>query len=402
LNTRFLQKAQDRLLVVGCFGMAATVYFPIGFAWFFFLVTFLSSLFRAPGYFRQPMTWLCLALLGWMLLTSYIADSNFDPTKSRFILYGLLLMLPLFGLRIPKDLAARTIRVFLVASVLAGLIILTDKIFHLPDAQIWRQLIGYTGNKSISNLILLTIGATMLLVCALAESGQIKTGDRAHQFYPLYAAFLAWIVLWTAQSRTALLLLPIVLIAVLLREQFELKTKVIVSLSALLLTSAIILSSPTAAGRIQQAFVGYNATEFTEVKSNSMIVRNEMNKLSVEMFKASPHIGNGIGSWEKQWHVRRQVSGAHSSVTPHNEYLSIASQTGWPGLLLFIGILTSILLWTWRGSYPWHSCGLIISCAWFWASFFNVTIRDTQFSLPLLFLTGVAMAANRDNSLTTH
>jgi hypothetical protein len=390
-----IRKLQDQLLVVGCLGTAACIYFPIGFAWFFLLLTVAASLFYTPSFFRNRLTWLCLGFIGWLLLTGAISNTTFDPKRAYFSVYCLILMVPLLALRVPKELAHKTIRVFLGASVVAALVVLAHKLFHLPDAQIWHSLIEYTSNKSIANLSLLALGSAMFLACGLAESNTVKTTDSMHSFYPLGAALCGWIVLWTAQSRTALLLLPIALVALLLRERFTLKTKIAVCLGASVLTASVVLSSPIAAERIKQAVLGYTTEQVADAKTNSITVRSEMNKLSIELFKGSPHLGQGLGTWENAWEQRRKVSGAHSSTTAHNEYLGLAAQTGWPGLCFFIGFIAYMFIWTWRGSHPWHSCGLIVSCAWLWASAFNATLRDTVFSLPLLFLLGITLAATR-------
>jgi O-Antigen ligase len=390
-----IRKLQDHLLVIGCLGMAASIYFPIGFAWFFLLLIVLASLFNTPKFFHHPLTWLCLGFVTWLLISGFVSNQSFSPKRSYFAVYLLVLLAPLIALKVPSALAYKTVRVFLSASVLAALIVLIDKLFHLPDAQIWRALIDYTGNKSISNLSLLALGSAMFLACGLAESDAAATNDTAHSFYPLGSALCAWVVLWTAQSRTALLLLPIAIIALLLREKFPLKTKIIVCLGASILTAGVILSSPIAAERIRQAVLGYTTTQVSDAQTNSMAVRSEMNKLSVELFTASPHFGQGLGSWEGAWEKRRQVSGAHTSTTAHNEYLGLAAQAGWPGLAFFISFIGLAFFWTWRGSHPWHSCGLIVCCAWVWASFFNATLRDAVFSLPLLFLLGITLAATR-------
>jgi O-antigen ligase len=390
-----IRKIQDQLLVVGCLGMAASIYFPIGFAWFFLLLTIVASLFLTPLFFSNRLTWLSIAFIAWLLLTGLVSNPSFDPKRAYFSVYVLVMLAPMLALRVPKALAQKTIRVFLAASVLASLIVLTDKIFHLPDAQIWHALIDYSSNKSISNLSLLAIGSAMFLACGLAESDAVQTSDSSHSFYPLGAALCGWIVLWTAQSRTALLLLPIALVALLLRERFSLKTKLIVTLSACLITAGVIVSSPIAAARMKQAILGYTSSQVVDAQTNSMTVRGEMNKLSIEMFQAQPHLGHGLGTWEHAWEKRRQVSGAHTSTTAHNEYLGLAAQTGWPGVVFFVALLASVFTWTWRGNHPWHSCGLIVCCAWAWVSLFNATLRDTVFSLPLLFLLGITLAATR-------
>jgi cell division protein FtsW (lipid II flippase) len=316
-----IRKIQDRLLIVGCFGMAATIYFPIGFAWFFLLLILIASLFNTPLFFRDRLTWLCIGFIAWLLITGYLSYQLFNPKRSYFSVYLLILFAPLIALRVPSELAYKTIRIFLSASVFAALIVLVDKIFQLPNSQIWQALIDYTGNKSISNLSLMAIGSAMFLACGLAESDAAATNDSSHSFYPLGSALCAWVVLWTAQSRTALMLLPIAIIALLMRERFPLRTKIIVCLCATLLTAGVIISSPIAAERIRQAVVGYSTTQISDAKSNSMTVRSEMNKLSVDLFQAKPHIGHGLGSWEKAWEQRRQMSGAHASTTAHNEYL---------------------------------------------------------------------------------
>jgi O-Antigen ligase len=390
-----IRKLQDRLLVIGCLGMAASIYFPIGFAWFFLLLIVLASLFNTPKFFHNLFTWLCLGFITWLLISGFISNQSFNPKRAYFAVYILVLLAPLIALKVPSALAYRTIRVFLGASVIAALIVLIDKLFHLPDAQIWRALIDYTGNKSISNLSLLALGSAMFLACGLAESDAAATNDTSHSFYPLGSALCAWVVLWTAQSRTALLLLPIAIIALLLREKFPLKTKIIVCFGASILTMGVILSSPIAAERIRQAVLGYTTAQVSDAQTNSMAVRSEMNKLSIELFAASPHFGQGLGSWEEAWEKRRQVSGAHTSTTAHNEYLGLAAQAGWPGLAFFVSFIGMVFFWTWRGSHPWHSCGLIVCCAWVWASLFNATLRDTVFSLPLLFLLGITLAATR-------
>lgn len=406
-NPTFLARFQNLLLTIGVLGCALSLYLPKGLGFVFVLLSFLGAFGRCRGFFTSPLTLTAAVLIGWLIL-SKLWTPELAPKFSREYsvsvgLHLLLLWVPLLALAVPTQLAQRAIRYFCASAVIVTLVILINRIVPLPEALVWHNIIFYTGNKSISISILLACASGFMLACAMAEPNEVGMSSAIHSWVPLGAAVCAWVVLFTAQSRSAVLILPFCILAVLIREKFSLKSKILVCGAAIVLTAGVMATSPSVSDRIKQAYIGTHSsisgqsTPTATAATNSMIVRGEMNRLSLQMISQKPLTGHGLGSWTQQWEEFRKQSGAHSSVTAHNEYFGLASQAGLPALVIALAFFAFCARGLLRAPEPWATCAIIVLLTWAIASIVNATLRDTVFSVPLLFLLGMALAANKPN-----
>jgi O-antigen ligase len=412
--SNFLSRTQHYSLTIGVLGCALSLFLPKAIGFLFALLSIVGAIGRCSGFFRHPLTIVAGVLLGWLSISKFWTSAiNQSSTREYFVsigLYSLLLWVPLLTLVVPAQLAQKALRYFCASAIVVTLVILINRVIPLPEAVIWHNIIFYTGNKSISISILLACGSGFLLASAMAEPNEVGMSNALHSWVPLGAALCAWVVLFTAQSRSAVLILPFCILAVLIREKFSLKSKIFVCGAAIVLTAGVMATSASVSDRIKQAIVGTQSSitgqnnSSATAATNSMIVRGEMNRLSLQMIAQKPLTGHGLGSWTQQWEEFRKQTGAHSSVTAHNEYFGLASQAGLPALLLLLAFFALCARGLLHAPEPWATCAIITLLTWAIASIVNATLRDTVFSVPLLFLLGITLAAIKptEESGSTH
>ncbi len=394
----------NRLQQMGVVGLAATIFMPKGFAWFFFLMTTIGGLMLIKSHWqaiKKHEMALPVAVFVSLLLASTIWS---DPRDSQFWinlgLYSLALLLPILSCTLSTHDSQRAIKVFTVASFVAAIVVMINWIYPLPHWQIWRSLVSYDGNKAISNAIMLSCGSAFAMHFAFES---FKTSGRISKTALLQlavSAIIAVAVVDTAQSRTALALLPGGIILACAFSPFKLSTKLIIGVLCIGLTIAGLATSKNATERFQAAMTGLDIVRPEIAITNSIAVRKAMNQHSMALIQEKPLTGYGLGGWAREWKLRADQHKHALSTTAHNEYLNIPAQLGVLGLAIFVAILVSMTRVAWRGSNAWKAYALIICLAWFWCSAFNAMFRDTVFALPFIVLTAVCLAASRTQNQT--
>jgi O-antigen ligase len=383
---RFFHSAQ----AIGVIGFALTSFFAKGFSWTFLIFMLLGSLPQIKyQYIKQhPMRWPIAIFSSWLLTSSLWSNPMSAGYWTHLFHYSSIAIAPLLAIGLHPALAQRGIKAFCLAATLAALIVGLNGLVGLPDWPIWRSLIHYGGNKSIANALLLALSAGLLLT--ISASNEFKPWQRATAC--ALAIFISATLLWQSQSRTALFLLPVLFGVVIFCARFTMRLK----LSAIALTlaagSLVIMNSEITSNRIKEAIAGIQNKEAKSPYSNSVTVRAEMNRHTLAMISEKPVLGFGLGGWVPEWQ-RRAASAISASVTAHNDLLNIAAQAGVLGTVLLLWIFIAQFRIGLRAKAPWSTMLIIATLAFVWTAATNAALRDTVFSLPLIYFSAITLAA---------
>ncbi len=151
--------------------------------------------------------------------------------------------------------------------------------------------------------------------------------------------------------------------------------------------------------RFVEGWAELRSYQSSGVVDTSWGMRVRMATLTMEMVRDRPLLGHGIGSWLGLWQARAQGGGRllEEQLTPHNEYLLVASQVGAVGLFLLLVGLAAVWRLAWN-SGPTGTAALLAWTLLATSSLFNAMLRDAKFSLPLLTLAALAGIAGRSGS----
>ncbi len=155
-------------------------------------------------------------------------------------------------------------------------------------------------------------------------------------------------------------------------------------LPAILLIAAYTLS-PKVQMRVTQVQTEVQAFSFKKGQSvdtgTSTGIRLHFWHRAAQSMAQSPWLGSGVGSWSNEYNrLEKQLSpggmllGERSN--PHQEYLLWGVQLGALGVLLFTGLLLSILRDCWQAEVQARRAGVSVLTALAVSSLFNSTIYD--------------------------
>jgi len=154
------------------------------------------------------------------------------------------------------------------------------------------------------------------------------------------------IALFTSNSRSLLLILPLVLILGLLLNRENITTiSIVVSLLILGLILGVYLSTPSVFSRIRTAILGTDYTSFN--------VRADSYRRSIELFIKNPILGVGL----MNFHLYAPY---YFGPYVHNIYLSLLVETGILGTLAFFSIIFLLLKKFFpKNNLSWFKVGII-------------------------------------------
>ncbi len=389
----------SRLQLWGLSGFAATAYFAKGINWLFFLLILIGSLSLVRSKIAQlrdnPMFWPVVGLIGLSLLSALWSDPTELVFWTHVILYALIALTPILAVTVRSADAKIIMGIFALASLLAAVLVLLNLGLDIPKWAIWKSLLSYDGNKAIANGVLLSCAAGLWLHWGLAQWADYGWRSRMGLACVISALVIAAAVALTAQSRTALLLLPMAILIAFALSGLPLKQRLLLGLAAVLAVAGLLASSDQAVTRLKTAVQGLSITAPQQAASNSVSIRQSMNKHSLQLIEERPWTGYGLGGWAREWNARAAQHKLHSSVTAHNEYLNVTAQLGVIGGLLFLAVMATLLASSFETDRRERAVAVLLACAWVWTSAFNSTLRDTVFSLPLIVIAGLALAASR-------
>lgn len=351
---------------------------------------------------RQGLTWWrdrtgrsILLLWIWLLVSTAWTSAPARDALSHLFHYGRLLAIPLIALACPPAVARQALGHFAAASAVVGGLVVLDRLHLVPASQWWQSTLTAEGNQRIATSLLMALGAALSL--ALAATPGRPARQRAAW---VLAAVVATLGISLQDRRTGMVALPILLLVLALVLQRQVWRRVLL-LGALVLAGGLSWqASSTVRARFDEGWREIASYRSEGVVATSWGMRLRMVQLTADMVRERPIVGHGVGSWQHEWHGRSAGGGEllEAQVTPHNEHLLIAAQGGLVALALWWALLVRAS----RSALRAGIAGLPALLVWVtvaWTGLFNVVIRDAKFAVPLLLLTGLAMAAARSAAM---
>lgn len=328
------------------------------------------------------------ALLGLLALSSVWSPAPWTSIASHLGLYALVLVVPLIGAACPAATARLALQHFVVAAAGVGLLVAAASLDLLPESPLWHSTIDAQGNQRIANSILLALATVLALHFGWQAGGAARSRW-------LLAGLACALGLALQDRRSGMLLLPLLLLSWAVISQRN-------GWQRLGLVAAIALSA-LAIGHWADGVRGRFAEGLSELKryvpddrvATSWGQRLRMWELTGAMVAERPLQGHGVASWQGLWRDRVTANTPlAANSTPHNEYLLILQQAGVVGGAAWLWLLLANV----RHAVNAGPAGLPMMMVWLtiaWTGLFNVVLRDARFSLPLLLLAALTLAATR-------
>jgi hypothetical protein len=227
----------------------------------------------------------------------------------------------------------------------------------------------------------------VLLGLAVAEA-RAKRWGRVLMLVAAAAFFLADIFL-VVTSRTALIVAPVLLLALGWRE-FRWKGVLGAVLLGVIVGGAVWLSSPYLRDRLATSVREWQAYRASDAP-NSTGLRAEFLRKSLAFVEAAPLIGHGTGSIPHEFRQAATGEGASAAApaNPHNQIFAIAIQLGLVGAAVLVAMwIAHIMLFTGGGFAA--LAGFTVVAENFLSSLFNSHLFDTGEGWLYIFGIGVA------------
>lgn len=387
------------LLALAC---AWTAFLPIGGKYLGYVGCGLAALVALqrtgalPRLGREPGFHAVAAFYGFTLLSALWSSGSPRDIAGQLGLYSQLLFVPVIALGCPPAFARQALRHFALASAVVGTAIALDHYHLLPGGLLWHSTVEAEGNQRIVTSLVLALGAAVALVEALRSTDGTHASRQRWSWVAV--ATLAVVGLALQDRRTGMVALPVLLAALGLAHQRKRHPGRALAVLALVagLSVAAWQWAPGVRGRIDEGLREMQTYQSTDAAATSWGMRLRLAEHTLDMARAAPIAGNGVGSWLVEWR-RRVQPGLLISIhtTPHDEYLLVLSQLGAIGIVLLGWVLLGHLRRAWRAG----DAGLAALVAWSaiaWTGLFNVVLRDAKFALPLLLVAGLAGAVQRE------
>lgn len=353
-----------------------------------------GELLRDPGFRAAAAFW------GLTVLSLLWTTAGWHDSGPQLWLYGLLLLVAPIALACPPAWAWRVLRQFTIAAGVIGAATALWRIGLLPDSVLWRFVVDAQGNQRIINSLMLAVGAALAMLLALQALSATRaekdrgTHWRAAAGWTIAAAF-AVLGLALQDRRTGMVALPVLLAMLGLARQRNWPRRLLSVAVVAGLSLAAWQFSPAVHGRIDEGLNELRHYQSSDTADTSWGMRLRLAEHTLDMVREKPLLGHGVGAWLEQWRARVQPGLLISvHLTPHDEYLLVASQLGLAGVALLLWLLVGQAVRAWRAG-PDGQAALLAWTAIAWTAIFNVVLRDAKFALPLLLVAGVAGAASR-------
>ncbi|MDM0111496.1 O-antigen ligase family protein [Variovorax sp. J22R133] len=367
------------------------VFMPVGVN--YAAAVFLLLAMLAGGNLRQRGTrmrhhflwWPIVAYVAWTMVVLVIG-AHYPQTPGE-VFHGLRIAVTmLLALALSREETVWALRGFLVACVVALVLILLQNTVGLPDLQIWRAMVRETGNKSINNALLLATLGVSAAALGLAHLGDAR---RWHWAGPAFIVTLAMAVVVTLAlpSRTSLLAMLVCVFAACVHQWRGSWRAMAGALSIVTLATGLLIWQAPAS---MQKKVELGLKEIEEAQAGaqsdaSWVTRYYMYRDTGQMMLDKPVAGWGIGAWTSEWH-RRAPPVLHYKNMPHNDFLWMGSQAGIPGFLSLFVILAGGVWVGWRRADLTGRLGFVGMLTMLIAATVNSAMRDAQIGLSLLWI----------------
>ena len=400
-------------LVIGAAALwGAATWFPIGLAYLAMLLTFAGLLLArdrserwtqaiASGRLLFPALF-----LGWFLV-SYAISPRGELAQTMVFHSARFVLTIALGLMLWQREARAALAGF---AALAGVMLLAVLVeFAVGGVPRWPGLISvldYDNNQSIRAGLLLV----MVAGCGFAGVLWYKHLG-VHQsllwkrllFTVSLVAFLGGLstVAFCTQSRTAMLLMPIILIGVALHRYRSVRSWVLTVIVVLTLTVGTYLNSGNVSERIDEGVHTLLADAKNGVPTSSWGLRYHFYKFSLLQAVEHPFFGAGPGTWPANWTARSDASFGRGTSNPHNDYLLFAAESGFPAMLLLLLVYFRFLSASFRQRSVWGGFGCALALVATLTTIINAGMRDAVFGLSLVWLMVAANSAGSSDRTHT-
>ncbi len=336
-----------------------------------------------------------LLFAGWTLLVLVLQPSWYVQSASN-LWHGMRIFLTIaLAASLSKNEALAALQGFMLSSACAVVLILAYKFGVLDSHPYWQHLLEPGTNKSIGASILLCMFVAILVASALSSSG------RSRWFTLLVALVVMVILVETLSKRTGMVACILALVCVTLHLWRKHKWRWALAVVALALSCVLLwITSPGLQAQFVQGIREVKEGLSGIVKVESWNVRIQMVKHTLDMVAERPLLGWGIGAWNNQWQARVPVEIAGFNM-PHNDFLWMGAQAGWPGAVLWLALMLSGLGLAWK-TQGWKGAAatacILIAC---FSALVNNGTRDATIGLPMLWVVGLLISFARPDRHTS-
>ena len=151
---------------------------PVGMNYFAFFALAACMLLQGGRLERvrrvrgHPLFWPLVFYVAWTTVVLALQPRLYAETASNLWHGGRIVATLLLALALTREEAVWAAGGFVLAVVYGVLVIVLHQTVGLPELPVWRNLVSYSGNKSISNAILMALLAGSALVLALVSTGR--------------------------------------------------------------------------------------------------------------------------------------------------------------------------------------------------------------------------------------
>jgi O-antigen ligase len=366
-----------------------TVFMPVGVTYVSFLLLMVALLVaggwreRAIRLRANPMWWPVVVFVVWTL--AVLALEPHYPETGSNLFHGLRIAATiLMALALTRDEAIWAVRGFWIIGLLNIVMIALYYSVGFPMLEPWRGVLILVGNKSISNAILFTIMAATAAVYGLKSLAEHRRW-RAVAAFALVPAVMA-IITFSLPSRTSLLALLLVIPAACVHQwRRQLEVLALVLMAGGLIAAGVLWNSPVVQQKFAVGIQEIEAAQAGEISEASWVVRYYMYRDTARMMIDRPFAGWGIGGWNEQWHLRGPKLLDYKNM-PHNDFLWMGAQSGFPGALSLLVIMLMAVWIAWRRDDLAGRQAFVATLVMLIATSVNSALRDAQIGLALLWV----------------
>lgn len=324
-----------------------------------------------------------LVLTVWTLLVLALQPVIYPETPSN-LWHGLRIVLTFaMALALTREEAQWAMRGFLIAAACSVLVVVVGPALGIPLDSPWRNLLQYSGNKSISNALLLAVLAGSAVIVALACTGRARLAALA------VALVLLGVIMFALPSRSALLIALLSMPAVALHRWRNQWPRLLLSVGFMAVVSVLLLALvPAMQSRLALGVAELQQASTGAVTQGSWNLRVQMIRHTADMVLEKPFMGWGIGAWNEQWR-QRAPAGLVNLNMPHNDFLWMGAQAGLPGALAWLAVLLAACRIGWQRQDVTGRLAFVAALATLGAALVNSATRDAAIGLCLPWVAAV-------------
>ncbi len=336
------------------------------------------------------VAWTCLAALA----GEWLPDT---PTRLFHVMRVALVLF--MGMVLVPSEAWAGLAGFLLASVLAALVVAAHHVWGLPAWDIWGSLLTSRNNFSSGNMI--TMASACGVFFYLGISGRLARGEGCMASGAALA--LAVTVAFHAVSRNSQLLVVVLVLTAVFCRSRSLRSAMAGAVVVAVLVGSMWHFSPTTRNRFIELAGNLQSATVEANYGTSGSVRWRMYQEAVKGMVDHPMLGTGAGTWLPQWcsvwlsmdlHMPPEDRLSFAEINnPHNDFLLAGTETGVAGLLILARLLARFVQEGWRSPAVAGGITVVMGVSMFATALVNAPFRDAALGMTLSWLLAVSSSA---------